>query len=52
MSLARDFRLKASAGARREEAHQGDATQPYRRTLLTHGDAEMAGQVVSDVIAG
>jgi hypothetical protein len=52
MNLAPGFRLKASAGARREEAHQGDATEPCWRTLLTHGDAEMAGQVVSDVIAG
>jgi hypothetical protein len=50
MNLARDFRLKASVGPRRKSAHQGDAADAYRRTLLSLSDAEMAEQVVSDEI--
>jgi hypothetical protein len=50
MNLARGFLLKACAGAKRKVAHQGDAAESYRRILLTFGDAEMAEQVVSDVI--
>jgi hypothetical protein len=49
-NLARGFLPKASADSKREDAHQGDGTQPYRGTLLTFRGAEMAEQVVSDVI--
>jgi hypothetical protein len=50
MSLGRGFLMKASAGAKGKEAHQGDAAESYRRILLTFGDLEMAEQVVSDVL--
>jgi hypothetical protein len=50
MNLARGFRPKASVGSKYKKAHQGDAAESCRRTLLTPRDAEMAEQVVSDVI--
>jgi hypothetical protein len=50
MNLARGLHLKASAGGKRKDAYQGDAAESYRRILFTFGDAEMAEQVVSDVV--
>jgi hypothetical protein len=49
-SRAREFRLKAPAGARRKAVLRGDAAEPYRRILLALGDGEMAERVVSDVV--
>jgi hypothetical protein len=50
MSLARGFLMKAPAGAKGKEAHQGAAAESYRGILLTFGGLEMAEQVVSDVL--
>jgi hypothetical protein len=50
MGLARGFLMKASAGAKGKETHQGDAAGSYRGILLTFGGLEMAEQIVSDVL--
>jgi hypothetical protein len=47
---AHGFLQRASAGGKHKDAHHSDAAEPYRRTVLTLGDAEIAEQIVTDAI--